>query len=161
MGLEAIAVADAGPLIHLDELGALELLAVFERILIPDVVQHEVIRHRATFSLPASVTSEVRTVEVSRTAPEHAHLQDGEVAALSLCKELGVTLLLTDDLAARDAARGRGVTPVGSLGIVLRAARAGMISVDLAERHLVALSEDTTLFTTPALVTAALRALRG
>jgi predicted nucleic acid-binding protein len=161
VGLEAIAVADAGPLIHLDELGALDLLASFERVLIPDVVRHEVARHRAAFSLPPSVANEIRAVDASRVAADCSHLQDGEMAALALCKELGVTLFLTDDLAARDAARALGVTPVGSLGIVLRAARIGIVSVDLAERYLVALSEDTTLFTTPALIAGALRALRA
>ncbi|AUX25683.1 DNA-binding protein [Sorangium cellulosum] len=161
MGLEAVAVADAGPLIHLDELGALDLLALFERVLIPDIVQHEVVRHRSVFSLPSTVVCEVRAVDASRVAPRCAHLHAGEVAALSLCEELGITLLLTDDLAARDAARAFGVTPVGSLGVVLRAARVGIVSVDVAERHLVALSKETTLFTTPALMAAALRQLRG
>jgi predicted nucleic acid-binding protein len=62
---------------------------------------------------------------------------------------------------ARNAARKLGVTPVGSLGIVLRAARLDIVSVDVAERYLVALGEDTTLFTTPALIETALRALRA
>jgi hypothetical protein len=41
-----IAVADAGPLIHLDELECIELLADFSEIRVPDAVWHEVQRHR-------------------------------------------------------------------------------------------------------------------
>lgn len=37
---------DAGPLIHLDEAGCLDLLADFENVLAPDVVWDEVTRHR-------------------------------------------------------------------------------------------------------------------
>ena len=42
MGVETVAVADAGPLIHLDELGGLEVLAVFSSLVVPDVVLREV-----------------------------------------------------------------------------------------------------------------------
>ena len=56
MGGEDVAVADAGPLIHLDELGAIALLSVFDRVLVPDVVLSEVLRHRPGFSLSPGVT---------------------------------------------------------------------------------------------------------
>jgi predicted nucleic acid-binding protein len=42
----ASVVCDAGPLIHLDEMGCLDLLADFEQVLAPDVVWDEVTRHR-------------------------------------------------------------------------------------------------------------------
>ncbi|MFO7904169.1 MAG: hypothetical protein R6U98_16015 [Pirellulaceae bacterium] len=38
---------DAGPLIHLDELGCLTLLSDFARVLLPASVWQEVSRHRA------------------------------------------------------------------------------------------------------------------
>jgi len=37
-----IVVCDAGPLIHLDEIDALDLLADFPRVLVPDAVWREV-----------------------------------------------------------------------------------------------------------------------
>jgi len=40
-----IAICDAGPLIHLDELGSLDLLADFQ-VWVPDAVWQEVQRHR-------------------------------------------------------------------------------------------------------------------
>lgn len=42
----AIIVCDAGPLIHLDELGCLHLLNDFEEVLIPKEVWQEVEHHR-------------------------------------------------------------------------------------------------------------------
>jgi hypothetical protein len=39
-------VCDAGPLIHLDELGVLDLLEDFDTVLVPDAVWNEVQRHR-------------------------------------------------------------------------------------------------------------------
>ena len=41
-----LVVCDAGPLIHLDELGALDLLADFAEVLVPDAVWREVAQHR-------------------------------------------------------------------------------------------------------------------
>jgi predicted nucleic acid-binding protein len=49
-----------------------------------------------------------------------------------LCSMLGVPVLLTDDLAARDAAKVLGLTPVGSLGIIARACQMGRITTDEA-----------------------------
>lgn len=57
-----------------------------------------------------------------------------------LCSMLGVPVLLTDDLAARDATKVLGLTPVGSLGIIARACQMGRITTDEAERRLLDLA---------------------
>jgi len=44
--IDRTVVADAGPLIHLDELGCLDLLADFGAVVVPDAVWREVERHR-------------------------------------------------------------------------------------------------------------------
>lgn len=41
-----IVVCDAGPLIHLDELGCLDLLSDFFEVLVPEAVWREVRQHR-------------------------------------------------------------------------------------------------------------------
>lgn len=43
---EPVVIADAGPVIHLDELDCLYLLADFGRVIIPETVWMEVQRHR-------------------------------------------------------------------------------------------------------------------
>jgi predicted nucleic acid-binding protein len=41
-----VAVLDTGPIIHLDEIAELDLLADFSRCLVPDAVMRETERHR-------------------------------------------------------------------------------------------------------------------
>jgi len=41
-----LVVCDAGPLIHLDEVGCIDLLDEFSEVLIPAAVWHEVQKHR-------------------------------------------------------------------------------------------------------------------
>lgn len=105
-----LVVCDAGPLIHLDQLDCLDLLADFSRIVVPDVVWSEVEHHR-----PAAL--EQKTILLERLMPREepspeliaAHrlvvLHVGEAQALQLAQELNADLLLTDDTAARLAAR--------------------------------------------------------
>lgn len=81
--------------------------------------------------------------------------------ALRLSEELGIPLLLTDDLAAREAAVGVGVTPVGSVGIIAKSHVAGMIDLAEAERALRERQETSSLFVSRAIVEGAIRALRG
>jgi len=87
-------------------------------------------------------------------------LQVGECEALWLARELRVGLVLTDDLAAREAAKALQIRPVGSLGIVARAYLQGLISLDLAERYMLDLYERSSLFVTTAIVEVAIADLR-
>jgi len=67
---------------------------------------------------------------------------------------------LTDDLAALDAAKRLGITPVGSLGVIVRAYRDGRISLEEAERCILALDSISTLFVTKAIVELAIGELK-
>lgn len=120
------AAVDAGPLIHLSEIGRPSLLELFEAIHIPDAVWGETVeRHRVPaldlsnlhrHTLPAEEVAHF----TRESLPERLHL--GERECLYLCRRLGLPLVLTDDLAVRDAAKRLGVQPVGSLGIVVKGA---------------------------------------
>ena len=85
-----------------------------------------------------------------------AELDAGERACLRLCRREKISLLLTDDLEAREAAREEGVTPVGTLGVVLRACREERLTkeerLQEAEQMLEALRDESTLFVRPVLV---------
>lgn len=121
-------VCDAGPLIHLDELGCLDLLGDFAAVLVPDQVWQEVDRHR-----PGSLQQpDVEIQRVSVSPSEDASFQAvvraltldlGEQAALSLMEQHSNAILLTDDAAARLAARALGYRVHGTIGILLRAMR--------------------------------------
>jgi predicted nucleic acid-binding protein len=91
-------------------------------------------------------------VDTFVTAHSYHGLKSGETKCLFLCQQLGVHLLLTDDLAVRTAAKGLRVTPVGSLGVIVRAYRVGMLPFQEAEQTLLDLCATSTLFVTRAIV---------
>ncbi len=121
-------VCDAGPLIHLDELGCLDLLADFEAVLVPEQVWQEVEPDRpsALGQLDADLDRVTLglSAEVTFQALVRALALDlGEQAALSLVALHPGAILLTDDAAARLAAKGLGYRVHGTVGILLRAIR--------------------------------------
>jgi predicted nucleic acid-binding protein len=56
----------------------------------------------------------------------------GERAAIGLAQAIGDALLLIDDRAGIEAARARGVQATGTLGILARAARSGLVDLPTA-----------------------------
>jgi len=162
------AVSDAGPLIHLWEIDCLPLLRIFETLYIPDAVWLETVEQGRTPQADVLRLSNVQRhtllqAEVTQFIAENdlEGLQAGECECLYLCQELSVPLLLTDDLAVRRAAKRFNLTPVGSLGIVVRAYRLGCISLTDAERHVTELYDVSSLFVTRAIVELAIEQLRA
>ena len=121
-------VCDAGPLIHLDELSCLDLLADFRTVLVPEQVWREVKHHRPSALERSDVRFQRMPVVLSEYVPLQAlvralALDLGEQAALSLMILYPDAILLTDDAAARLAAKALGYRVHGSVGILLRAIR--------------------------------------
>ena len=121
-------VCDAGPLIHLDELGCLDLLVDFQTVFVPEQVWREVEQHRPSVlkgsGVPLRRTSVGLSESVSLQALVRAlALDSGEQAALSLMTSHPDAILLTDDAAARLAAESLGYQVHGSIGILVRAIR--------------------------------------
>ena len=56
---EIVAVLDAGPLIRLDQLGRLDLLADFKELLVPQAVLDEALVHRPDMRLAALSNLEI------------------------------------------------------------------------------------------------------
>jgi predicted nucleic acid-binding protein len=124
---DRIVVADAGPLIHLDELACLDLLADFGEVLVPDAVWREVEHHRLKALVSAAGFLARRTVGetsplVQAMIPLYT-LHSGEQEALHLCAKHPNSLLLTDDTAARLAAKSLGIAAHGTVGLLIRAIR--------------------------------------
>lgn len=162
------AVADAGPLIHLEEVGQERTLGVFSSILVPGPVADEVLAKPGAhgsraLSLPPMKRVALRASEKAM-AEDHSLRFDLaliDAAVLAVATQRRAPLLLTDDLDLRDAARSVGVRPVGSIGIVLRAARGGLLDADDAEKALDGFLGRSSLFITPSLIDEAKRALRA
>lgn len=129
----ATIVADAGPLIHLDELSCLDLLADFAAVLVPDVVWEEVRRHRPQALESRKCRLDRRAIAISSEPEIQAlfrvfALDAGEQAALSCMRAHPGAILLTDDAAARLAAKALRYRSHGTIGILLRAIRRGQRS---------------------------------
>jgi len=158
-------VVDAGPLIHLAEIGALDVLSVFDALHVPDAVWDEAVRHHGVEAAPLRKVCRVvrHSVDAESTRfAEQAQLKDlhrGEIECLYVCREQQLELLLTDDLAVRHRARELGLTPVGSLGVVVRAFRRGRIDYGLAKTRIESLYSTSSLFVTRSIVELAIERL--
>jgi len=161
------AVADAGLLIHLAEIGCLDFLRMFDALHVADAIWHETVGQShlsqdELLGLRIVQRHELTRVRVAQFAKSNGleSLHDGEMECLFLCRRIGVSVLLTDDLAVREAAGLLKITPVGSLGIVIRAYRLGDISLIEAERHIADLYDMSSLFVTRAIADLAIQELR-
>lgn len=152
-----LVVCDAGPIIHLDELGCLTLLADFAEVLIPAVVWDEVQKHRpAALTLCKQLARSVQPTQAIASDLEAVirlfSLHAGEIQALQVAREQQANLLLSDDTAARMAAQAVGMTVHGTLGILLRAIRRGQKSQAEVLAVLRAIPNQSSLHIKPALL---------
>lgn len=120
------AVSNASPLIALAAIERLDLVpALFETVLIPPAVAQEIPR-----SIPVappwlevqSLRSALPTIVLRRT------LGDGEREALGLALETHADRIILDDLPARRIAQAAGLNVVGTVGVLLGAKQAGLIT---------------------------------
>ncbi len=147
------AVADTGPLLHLAQIGAEGLLALFSRLTISAQVADELRRHGAAATLELSLP-DVLTIATVGDDEIVAARHDDPAGKLSvpdwsvvvLARRLAPDVSLTDDLALRRALEDRGYLVVGSIGIVLRALSLGSIDVTDAKSSLDRLSNGSTLY---------------
>jgi predicted nucleic acid-binding protein len=146
------AVCDAGPLIHLGEIGRAALLAQFRPLVVPQSVRTEA----ASFRPPPEFVWQVAPVsETDRAAATQRlimRLHLGETDCLALCAQYPSAILLTDDLAARREAQRLGFAVHGSVGVVVRAFRIGLFSREEADAALVALRDCRSLFVSRAII---------
>lgn len=126
----SLVICDAGPLIHLEELGCLDLLRDFALVQVPNAVWREVhqhcpsaLRHRK-LKLQRVSSSPEATPKLIKLA--QAFLLDlGELEALQLMQQSPEAILLTDDAAARLVAERLEYEVHGTIGVVVRALRRG------------------------------------
>ncbi len=164
--LPAIVVCDAGPLIHLDELGCLDLLSDFRDALVPDAVWKEVARHRPSALRRRSVDLQRVTVNSKGAASlleltQLLSLDEGEVESLILTDELSAdAILLTDDAAARLAAERLGFEVHGTIGVVVRAIRRVQRTKRQALNLLKAIPGRSTLYISKSLLASVIEQVR-
>jgi predicted nucleic acid-binding protein len=125
-------VCDAGPLIHLDELGVLDLLEDFDTVLVPDAVWNEVQRHRpqaTAASFLERVCAPPLTDSNALALAVAFSLDAGEAECLALMAFTAGAIFLCDDAAARLVAERLDHRVHGTIGVLLRAIRRGQRTV--------------------------------
>ena len=125
-------VVNASPLILLGRIGQIELLSRFgSQVLIPDRVIEEVaagtaVDPSAAASVAWAMPFSVPPIPVPGSIASW-ELGAGESQVLSVAAGATAAEVVLDDLAARRCALALGLKVVGTLGIVLRAKRLGLI----------------------------------
>lgn len=134
-------LVDASPLILLAKIDALELLRLgVECVLTPAEVLSEVLQGADVAATRVRTASEqwLHKCEAQAELPPVSEaLGAGERALLRQALALERVQVVSDDLAARRAALQLGLTPIGTLGVLLAAKRAG--AIDSVSEHLNAL----------------------
>ena len=169
MGHEKLkaAVVDAGPLIHLSEIGCLRFLRIFATLCVPNAVLLETVEQNRISQTDLSKETNIQQYslpqsEVAQFIRENnlTELHAGEQECIYLCRQNSISVLLTDDMAVRDAARRLNLVPVGSLGIIVTAYKREDISLNDAERYIANLYDVSSLFVTREIVDLAIEQLR-
>lgn len=150
------AVLDAGPLIHLSEIDALDVLSDLQVLRISNTVWDEVAAHqpqalkyrklsfqRANVSTPST---DLQTLAVAFA------LDRGEIDSLCLMEKYPTAMFLTDDAAARLVAEQRGYRAHGTIGLLIRSVRRGERKADEILTLLRTLPQRSTLFIRPDLL---------
>ncbi len=119
-----IVVCDTGPILHLHEAQALEVLSYAGEVIVPRAVESEIKQHLPGWAELKSRWLRVRSLQRVKgyelaTRQLAQELGAGEAEAIVLAKSLRADWLLTDDAAARMVAQLAGLEVHGSLGIVL------------------------------------------
>jgi predicted nucleic acid-binding protein len=147
-----LVVTDTGPLLHLHEVGALELLQNLGTVYTTPVVLTEFQIHVPALKgndLPVwLVLTEVSDAVTSRAMDwlNSQTLHHGEAEALAFASEIGADLFLTDDSAAREMGESIGMQVRGSLGVVLYSAVSGFIDFHQCRKILDDLEDGSTLW---------------
>ncbi|MBE2243850.1 MAG: DUF3368 domain-containing protein [Burkholderiaceae bacterium] len=128
-GRRRVVVSDAGPLISLGRLDLLPLLGeLFAEAQVPDIVMEECLARPDNLDAQRIRQAQTAGLLLVCHAPPTllAGLQPGESAAITRALEIGAALLM-DERAGRAHALTLGLTVTGTVGVLVRARRGGLI----------------------------------
>lgn len=134
-----IVISDTTPINYLVLIGQIDLLPrLFGQVLIPPAVLTELRQQGSPQEVQTWMSAIPAWLEVRAPSciDPTIHLGRGEVEAISLAHELHATEILIDDMQARKAALARGLRVAGTLLVLDRAARRGLIDLPEAIQRL-------------------------
>ena len=150
-------VCDSGPLTHLWQIGLWSTLRTFETLYVAQQVIEEIREHVPLNRLESLPDCELHIHTISQheidvqrqRAPSDLKLQIADLATLALAQRVTPDLVLTDDLDLRRAIESQGQLPMGSVGIVLRAYKAGWLDEVSLDQAIDGLFVHSTLYLSP------------
>ena len=142
---ESAAIADSGPLISLARINLHELLPrLFSTILVPPEVWNEV-TVKGQERPGAHEISRVTWITIQKPDPQLVRqlsilVDAGEAEAIALAQTIPDCIILLDDSRARKIAARLNIKQIGTVGLLLRAKRMGL--VERIKPHLDSLIEN-------------------
>ncbi|MGA1869032.1 MAG: DUF3368 domain-containing protein [bacterium] len=115
-------ISNTSCLITLERIERIYILKeLYNKIIIPKKVEEE-FGGKLENWISICETSDVKTLKVLKTI-----VDEGEAEVLTLGTEIKDSLLILDDLKARAVAKGLEINITGTLGVILKAKRRGII----------------------------------
>ncbi len=126
-----ILIGDSSALIALAICDALDLLtALYDKVYIPQAVYQEITQGDRPESdkLRIFLREKVKNVDMTNYVYLDAYADIGETEAMLLYKQLSADVLLIDDKKGRKVATMNKIEIIGSLGILLKAKKRGLLN---------------------------------
>src|SRR5437868_5508427 len=146
-------IVDTGPVLHLYEIGRLEILGIFDHVVMPDLVVRELWAYGLAPSDLSGIGMNLSIIIVERAAWGQVmsqstqlpiHPADAQVFVLAQASQFQEPVL-TDDLSLRRRLEDKGATVVGSIGVLVRAYTTNRLKRDELESAVDALFTSSTL----------------
>jgi len=126
-----IIVSDSSPLISLAILNRLTILdQLFDKIYVPTAVYNEVVRRDKPHFQELNRFSVDRVKQIQNQFAVQLLLKDldiGESEAIVLAKENNISDILIDEYKGRKIAIAHGLSPIGTIGVLVQAKKKGLI----------------------------------
>lgn len=158
-----ICILDAGPIIHLDQMDAFDLIHSLGTVFIPESVVWEAEKYRPSIraKLGSCIVEDVEDIGPKlASALQSTELQTGEVAALAWAEKFGADLFVSDDKSARVVATILGYESTGTLGVIRNAFHMGALKHGEAVALLRSIPVRSTLHVEASLLASVIRSLR-
>ena len=131
-------ISDATPLIYLAKIEKISLLkSLYNTIIISPEIKNEIVdegkrlKEKDAFLIEKEIKDGfIEVIKVSNYIKPVFKIDKGELSILSLAKELSIKDVLIDEKLARIAAKVEGLTPRGTLFVILKNLKLKLINFD-------------------------------
>ncbi len=144
-----ILIADSSALIALAIIDKLEILQkLFGKVYVPRAVYDEISKENKTEAKKLTKFCKNKVLDIETKINFNISLGKGESEAVILYQEQNADFLLCDDKKAKKFAQSFGINVIGSLGVLIKAKKAGLIDaiaplIDILKESRIYIDENT------------------